>query len=128
MKILLVEDNETIRYLASQLLKGMGHDVVVAADKDTACRIIQESVQDLDLILTDCDLPTTDEGLEVIAFAQDIIYFFRHKNVPMILMSGRDRGDAARMAGAEFLPKPFSLVELESAIKMASTRKEFATR
>ena len=124
MKILLVEDYDVFRRILKTMLESRGYEIVEAADKGSACRIIQESVQEIDLILSDCDLPTPDEGLEVIAFAQDIIDFFGYKNIPMILMSGRDRQTEAETVGVEFLLKPFDLKKLESTIQLATIRAE----
>lgn len=121
MKILLIDDVECFRMAAEAVLKHLGYEVVLAADKDSACRIIQESIQEIDLILTDCDLPAPDEGLEVITFAQDIIDFFGYKDVPMILMSGRDKRTDAEAANVEFFSKSsFTLTNLAAAIQRAT--------
>ena len=122
MKILLVEDNDSFRRILRIMLESCGYEIVEAADKGSACRIIQESIQEIDLILSDCDLPTPDEGLEVITFAQDIIDFFGHKNIPMILMSGRDKSVAAKAAEVEFLYKPFRLDNFKTALDRALVR------
>ncbi len=124
MRVLAVDDAECLRMAVEALLQHLGHEVILAADKGSACRIINESIQEIDLILADCDLPFPDEGLEIIAFAQDIMDFFGHKNVPMILMSGRDRQAEAETIGVEFLPKPFTLEKLEFAIQRAAIRVE----
>ena len=125
MKVLLVEDNEVVRYLTSRLLESLGYNVLMAADKETACDIIQQQCREIGLVLTDNDLPAPDEGLKIIDFIQDIVNFFRIKKVPtIIVMSGRDKSKEAEMAGAEFLLKPFSSKELESAIQRAMAKKE----
>ena len=122
MKILLVEDNDSFRRILRIMLESCGHEIIETADKGSACRIIQESVQEINLILSDCDLPTPDEGLEVITFAQDIIDFFGHKNIPMILMSGRDKSVADKAAEVEFLYKPFRLDNFKTALDRALVR------
>ena len=124
MKMLLVEDNEVIRNLTSQLLESLGYNVLTAAGKKTACDIIQQQCREIDLFLMDNDLPAPNEGLEIIAFTQDIVGFFRINNIPIILMSGKDRSADAENAGVEFLLKPFSSKELESAIQRAMAKKE----
>ena len=53
-----------------------------------------------------------------------IIDFFGYKNIPMILMSGRDRQTEAETIGVEFLLKPFDLKKLESTIQLATIRAE----
>ena len=125
MKILLVEDDEDQRGLTLERLQVLGHSVLTAAVKKTACDIIQQQCREINLFLMDNDLPAPDEGLKIIDFIQDIVNFFRIKKVPtIIVMSGRDKSKEAEMAGAEFLPKPFSLMELKSAIQRAMAKKE----
>ena len=123
MKIILVEDNETVRNMVTELLRILGHDVLIAADKGLACELIQNHLSGVDLILTDCDLPAPDEGLEVLAFAENIIDFSGLNNVSKILMSGRYRATEAERAGAEFLPKPFTLADLTATIQRAKNKK-----
>jgi len=124
MKVMLVEDNKFIRDLVSQLLESLGHNILMATDKETACDIIQQQCRGIDLILTDNDLSAPDEGLEIIDFIQGIVGFFGINNIPIILMSGKDKSAAAENAGVEFLSKPFSLSELKSAIQRVVTKKE----
>lgn len=124
MKILLVEDDETFRNLVSELLEDSGHNVVMAADKGTACRIIQEQVRTIGLILTDNDLPSPNEGLEIIAFTQEITRFSGDKDIPIILMSGRDKQTEAEIAGVKFLPKDHLFLQnLNPTIEWVESKK-----
>jgi len=126
MKILLVEDDETIREMVALLLENLGHEVVMADSKHSACHIIQEQVKEFELVLTDNDLPTLDEGLEVIDFAQRATRLCRDTDIYFVLMSGRDKWFEAEEAGAVFLHKPFDLIGLATAIQQAATEKELA--
>lgn len=123
MKILLVEDDETVREMTELFLTNLGHKVVMADSKHSACHMIQEQVKELELILTDNDLPTLDEGLEVIDFAQRATRLCRDTDIYFVLMSGRDKWFEAEEAGAVFLPKPFDLIGVATAIQ-AATEKE----
>jgi|DewCreStandDraft_4_1066084.scaffolds.fasta_scaffold00018_137 two-component system cell cycle response regulator DivK len=62
MKILLIEDNEANRYLATYLLERAGHTVVHAATGPAG--IGQARVESFDLVLLDIQLPGMD-GYEV---------------------------------------------------------------
>ncbi|OHA24469.1 MAG: hypothetical protein A3D52_01150 [Candidatus Taylorbacteria bacterium RIFCSPHIGHO2_02_FULL_44_36] len=118
MKVLLVEDNKFARDTVAEALQSLGHNAVVVADKGAACQIIQERLETIEMILTDCDLPAPDEGLEIIDFARKTVGF----RGPIILMSGRYRAIEAGKVGAEFLPKPFGLENLEFAIQRAEIK------
>ncbi len=57
-KILLVEDNESIRKVMTLLLKRRGHDVLTAEDGEQAVALAQS--EHPDLILMDLNLPVLD--------------------------------------------------------------------
>ncbi len=51
--ILVVEDDDSLRDIASQFLQLDGHKVIVAGDLDEACRVALEHRLEIDLLLTD---------------------------------------------------------------------------
>lgn len=58
MKILLVEDNPDDLFFAERELRGIGHEVVGAADGNEALKLFHQ--EQPDLVITDVDLPGTD--------------------------------------------------------------------
>lgn len=58
MKILLIEDNEQNRYLATFLLEKLGHQIVAAADGPEGIKLAGQIQPDL--ILLDIQLPVMD--------------------------------------------------------------------
>ena len=61
-RILLAEDDDSLRGFLSRALERAGHDVRVCANGDEACDALPEA--DWDLLLTDIVMPGAD-GIEV---------------------------------------------------------------
>jgi len=55
--ILLVEDEEIVRDLTSQILEMSGYQVLVAVNGEDACRVCREHTGDIHLMLTDVVMP-----------------------------------------------------------------------
>ena len=110
-KILLCDDEEALCRSVGRILRGSGHDVVIADGPAGAARIRQER---FDLILTDIRMPGID-GFEIIATAHQYA-----PQTPVIAMSGNaEIPDAVRAihAGArDFLIKPFDSSTLDEAV------------
>lgn len=68
--ILLVEDDEVVRMLTSELLAELSYRVFEAADAHAALNILQ-SDQPLDLLMTDIRLPDMD-GYQLMAIARQL--------------------------------------------------------
>ena len=66
--ILLIEDNEQNRYLATFLLEGRGHSVVAAVDGPSGIELAAK--QPFDLVLLDIQLPMMD-GYQVARALRD---------------------------------------------------------
>ena len=104
-KILVVDDSETMRDMASYTLENEGYDVVVAVDGLDALEMIEQN--NFDLIITDINMPKLD-GIELIRNAREIP---KLKGVPILCLTtetGEDTKLAARSAGATgWIQKPF---------------------
>jgi CheY-like chemotaxis protein len=101
-KVLVVDDDEPILTLLSDILKAAGYEVSTAQDGGKALRIAQ--IQSFDLLLTDLVMPDRD-GIEVIQSIR------KHQpNLKIIAISGAFGGGmlrAAELLGAHAtLPKP----------------------
>ena len=109
--ILYVEDNELVRESFVELLATPERRIVGVADGAAARQALLE--QSVNLLMTDINLPD-GSGLDVAREA------LRHDpNLPVIVCSGEDSRDAARLLGptAHPLRKPFDLDELEAMIE-----------
>ena len=105
-KILVIDDDDTIRTLLCRMLERSGHDVLVAANGTEASELFRKNP--LDLIITDLFMPDR-EGLEIIQELRK-----NHPQVKIIAISGGGSIggtsflDVARLIGASrTLEKPF---------------------
>ncbi|MBI1300702.1 MAG: response regulator [Alphaproteobacteria bacterium] len=80
--ILLVEDEEEIRSLNTQMLESYGYHVLTAQDANRALEIIQ-SHKKLDLLFTDISMPGDMNGIHLVARALEI-----KKDLKVLFTSG----------------------------------------
>lgn len=59
-RILLVDDEESIRVLGQRMLKRIGFDVITAADGKEALNIYQQQKESIDLVMLDLTMPHMD--------------------------------------------------------------------
>lgn len=83
MKILAVDDEESMRYLLLRFLTRAGHEVRVAVDGNDALRLIHDMPPDL--LITDLNMPGMG-GLELIHLTMA-----SHQSLPIIVLSGDDQ-------------------------------------
>ena len=112
-KILLIDDNESIRRLLRGVLLQCGHAVTEAANGRDGLKLCA----DADLVILDLFMPEQD-GIEVLTELRR-----RHALVKVIAMSGGvgpgagDNLHTARLLGAaKTLQKPFTIEEFMAAI------------
>ncbi len=116
--VLVVDDNRQISdFLAETVLPGMGYDVQVARDAQTAIKVIKQRNGNLDLMLLDLQLPDLT-GLDLLRrLAKD---GFR---IPTILMTGHGSeqvaAEAFRLGVHDYLSKPLDGDLLTAAITRA---------
>ncbi len=115
-KILIIEDRrENIVFVANNILKPLGHDVITAMDGQTGLERAQEDIPDL--IITDLKLPRMN-GLEILDRLQKRGIF-----IPAIVMTFHGTEDTAvqalRLGARDYLVKPFSVEEMHAALDRA---------
>jgi CheY-like chemotaxis protein len=110
MRVLLVEDTDTLRHLFARMLQGNGFEVREAADGGAALRCLSDFVPEL--VLTDLMMPGID-GYELIRRLKAMPCL---EAVPVVAMTACATSEAereARRAGAaDFLAKPVDCVRL----------------
>ena len=113
-RVLLVEDDDSLRVCLGEFLQGQGWQVAAAGDGKEALRLARS--QSFDFSILDFHLPDGTTGLEV--FRQ--IRTFHP--LPAILMSGaanRDDAALALQAGVfTFLRKPLELGHLRQSVQL----------
>ena len=113
--VLVVEDEAIVRGMVRQVLKTGGYSVLEAADGEEALRICAEPGRQVDLILTDIDMP----GMSGIDLARRVQASC--PGIPVLLMSGlgiHEEAISAQFAPRlPFIAKPFRPVELIRAVR-----------
>jgi CheY-like chemotaxis protein len=118
-RILVVEDEPSVRELARRLLADAGYDVLTAEDGADALKTFMQCDGRFDLVLTDLIMP----GLSGRELAQELRRDAPGVNV--IYMSGYTAGLLGEQAfiaeGEELLEKPFTRSQLLHAVEDALT-------
>lgn len=113
-KILLVEDEESVRKVSSRALKAKGYEVTEAENGEAAVNILREN--QFALVISDVVMPGNIGG---IALAE--ILSQESPNTKVILISGYSEELVADGLSPEqhieFLAKPFSLAQLAAKVK-----------
>ena len=119
MKILVVEDEPSLRELIQKSLEKERFVVEVAPDLFSA--IDKVEVYDYDCILLDIMLPD-GSGLEVLTRLKEL-----RKKENVIIISAKDSLDdkilGLELGADDYLPKPFHLAELTARIKSVLRRR-----
>lgn len=110
-KVLLAEDEPALLELFSEVLRGMGHECVAAADGATAIALAHEHRPHL--VVTDYMMPERS-GAEVMRAVQAHPAL---EHVPVILMSAGRPPQTERKRAWRFLSKPIDVVTFEGAIR-----------
>jgi DNA-binding NtrC family response regulator len=116
-RILLIEDNETMREGMSLILKKMGHQVVEASNGVFGLEKIAE--HSFDLVITDYKMDGMD-GLEVL---KRIKQQNKNPNIEVILITAYGSielaVEAIQQGAFDFITKPFSHQEFQVKVKKA---------
>ena len=120
-RILVVEDDASIRNLIRTSLKVEGYESIAAANGQEAVSVCAK--QKPDMILLDLGLPDTD-GVEVIRTIRT------WSSVPILVISARqddtDKIEALDCGADDYLTKPFSVQEMLARIRAAQRRVQYA--
>jgi two-component system cell cycle sensor histidine kinase/response regulator CckA len=107
--ILLVEDEQAVRLLASRLLRRNGFTVLEAVDGDDALRVAQPHLDAIDLIITDLVMPGIDGPQLARALSSS------RPGIRILYMSGYPEEDLRlelQPPGRAFIGKPFLPADL----------------
>jgi DNA-binding response OmpR family regulator len=118
-RILIVEDDDTLRETLAYNLREAGYEVLTAADGTTGLKMGREEA--LDLMVIDVMLPKLD-GLSVCRILN------REVDVPIILLTART-GEIDKIVGLDsgaddYITKPFSLGEFLARVRVALRRRQ----
>lgn len=113
LKILVVDDQQSMRGLARQCLKKLGVlDVSLAASGDQALEVM--NTKKFDAVISDLNMP----GLSGVELAQKIKEHPALKATPVFLATSDAYRDKAEDATVDhFVAKPFSVADMRAAIE-----------
>jgi two-component system cell cycle response regulator CpdR len=116
-RILIAEDEESIRSLVARALRQDGHEVVTTNDGAEALDVLVREKGAFELLLTDIRMPVMDGIALALAAARD------HPAVTILLMTGyadqRERAHGLDALIHDVITKPFSLATMRSAVAEA---------
>ena len=110
--VLLVDDEEKVRWIARRVLEADGWEVLEAADGQAALQLIGEREGRFDLVVTDLNMPRVS-GREL----AEVVSVF-HPGLPVLGITGFLSG-VSHDRRLPILPKPFSPGSLVQAVRMA---------
>lgn len=114
-RILIVEDEESVRAFSARALSSAGYTVHEASTGAEALALLEEIDGQIDLVISDVVMPEMD-GPELLKHVRS-----RYPDVKLIFVSGYAEEGTRRGLeedpSVEFLPKPFSLKQLAAKVK-----------
>jgi two-component system KDP operon response regulator KdpE len=117
MRILLVDDDATLRQTLSIGLRAEGHHVLLAADGRSALQAVSEDRPDL--VVLDLGLPDLS-GVDVLRRLRS------WSRLPVVVLSARDgsedKVEALDLGADDYVTKPFGSEELLARIRAAARR------
>ena len=114
-RILVVDDEEAVRQLASRILERLGFEAVTACDGESALELYRREGSSIRAVLLDMAMPRMN-GRETLAELQRI-----DSDVKVVLSSGYGEASATTLAEAGkvlFLQKPYRPQELDDRLRL----------
>ncbi len=121
--IMVVEDDDDVRQLATEILETRGYTVITAANANDARALFASSLATIDLLLTDVVLP----GVRGPELAEQLR--LESPQLRVLYMSGYTGEDGTLnqvLASGEFLAKPFSPEQLAHSVRQVLGEPEGA--
>jgi two-component system, cell cycle response regulator CpdR len=116
-KVLIAEDDETVRALVVRALSEDGHALTTVADGGEAFEALSRQDGKFDLLLTDVKMPIMDGIALALAAGRD------HPDMSIMLMTGyadqRERAHELDALVHDVIAKPFTLSQIQVAVKEA---------
>jgi CheY-like chemotaxis protein len=123
--ILLVDDEKSLRKLGKRVLTAAGYRVLEASDGAMALRVAAEEVGEIDLVLTDVEMPTLG-GRGMVDELHELSPGLR-----VLFMSGYTDNEilrrGIRTSETEFLQKPFTAEALCAAVRSVLSKPSTTT-
>jgi two-component system cell cycle response regulator CpdR len=123
-RILIADDEDSMRKLVARAIAMDGHDIVTAQDGAEALEILTHEQGSFDLLLTDIQMPVMDGIALALSAARDF------PELTILLMTGfadqRERASNLNAIAHDVITKPFSVADIRTAVAdaLASRKAE----
>ena len=122
MKILMIEDNQSVCEMMEMFFKKEKWDAEFAYDGEAAVEVYEKDHETIDIVLLDLNLPKKD-GMQVAADIRRV-----SPTVPIIMLTARDSESdqvlGLEMGADDYVTKPFSPITLIARIKALYRRAQ----
>ena len=113
-RVLIADDEESMRVLTARAIGMDGHTIVTAQDGAEALDILQREDGAFDLLLTDIQMPVMDGIALALTAARDF------PRITILLMTGyadqRERASNLDAIAHDVITKPFSVATIRAAV------------
>jgi two-component system cell cycle response regulator CpdR len=113
-RILIADDEESMRQLVARAIAMDGHETTTAQDGAEALEILMRSNGAFDLLLTDIKMPVMDGIALALAAARDF------PRLTILLMTGfadqRERASGLDAIIHDVITKPFAVADIRTAV------------
>lgn len=122
-RVLIADDEESMRNLVARAIGMDGHDTVTAQDGAEALEILISEQGAFDLLITDIQMPVMDGIALALSAARDF------PDLTILLMTGfaeqRERASNLNAIVHDVITKPFSVADIRTAVADAlATRRK----
>ena len=124
-RVLIADDEDSMRSLVSRAIAMDGHETVIAEDGAEALEILMREDGAFDLLLTDIKMPVMDGIALALSAARDF------PDLTILLMTGfadqRERASGLNAIVHDVVTKPFSVMDIRNAVAAALASRKRAT-
>ncbi len=110
--VLIVDDQEDLRFSLSKVVKKQGYEVLSAANGSDALELLRSTI--FDLVFLDIGLPDID-GIKLIESIKEIA-----SDIDIVMLTGRNDAktavEALRAGAVDYIVKPFELLEFKAIL------------
>ena len=121
-RILIADDEESMRMLVARAIAMDGHSIVTAQDGAEALEILAREEGAFDLLLSDIQMPVMDGIALALTAARD------WPELTILLMTGfadqRERASNLNAIAHDVITKPFSVADIRTAVADALGSKK----
>lgn len=123
-RVLIADDEESMRLLVGRAIAMDGHEIVTAEDGAEALDILTREGGAFDLLLTDIKMPVMDGIALALAVARDF------PRLTVLMMTGfadqRERASGLEAIVHDVVTKPFAVADIRTAVADALASRRVA--